>query len=151
MAETSSEDTPGTGYALGLADSSYEWYRRAAIKARSYFRLSETLQLLISATIPVVAVLVPGDARVPAVLGAVLMVLTGLRSVFHWHDDYIRFSIARETVEAERRLYLTRSVPYHDDSTRDQRLASMITMIERQEMDAWTKIASPVSESKSTP
>jgi hypothetical protein len=143
-----SAEESATGYALGLADDSYAWYRGAAIKARRYFRLSEILQLLISTIIPVIAVLFPGDARGPAVLGAVLVVVTGLRSIFHWHDDYIRFSQAREAVEAERRLYITQSKPYDNPDTRDGLLASKITSIERQEMDTWTKIAGRQAESK---
>lgn len=147
VVETSSGE-PAAGYALGLADASYAWYRGAAIRARRYFRLTEILQLVISTSIPVIAVLFPGDARSLAVIGAVLVVLTGLRSVFHWHDDYIRFSQAREAVEAERRLYITQSEPYENPATRDGLLASKITWIERQEMDGWTKIASPQPESK---
>lgn len=132
---------PESAYAIKLADDSYDWYLRAAIKARRYYRLSETLQLVISAAIPVAAVLSPGNATAPAVLGAVLVVLTGLRSVFHWHDDYLRFSSAREAVEAERRRYLTDAEPYRDPHTKDATLITAITRIERQEMDVWIKIA----------
>ncbi|MGI5487968.1 DUF4231 domain-containing protein [Microtetraspora malaysiensis] len=127
-------------YALRVADESYRWYLRAAIKARRYHRLSEVIQLLISAAIPVSAVLIPDNAQTPAVLGAILVVLTGLKSIFHWQDDYLRFSAAREAVEAERRLYLTGGEPYDDTAIKDHLLVKSITRIERQEMGAWAKI-----------
>lgn len=137
-------DTP---YALELASSSYEWYRRAAIKARRYHRLTEVLQLVCSAAIPVSAVLVDRNTAVPAVLGAVVVVITGLRSSFHWHDDYLRFSQAREAVEAQRRLFRTGAYPY-DSDTREEVLAKAVTEIEQNEMGAWLKIAQPQDESR---
>nr|WP_225311227.1 DUF4231 domain-containing protein [Microbispora cellulosiformans] len=160
MAETSSAHGRGNkgmiatpsdesaGYALQVADESHKWYARASIKARRYYRLSEVMQLLISAAIPLAAALIPGNARIPAVLGATLVVSTGLKSIFHWHDDYLRFSAAREAVEAERRLYLTGGEPYEDPATKDHLLAKAVTRIERQEMDVWTKIARKPPQSK---
>lgn len=142
------EGGSSAGYALELADGSYAWYRYAAIKARRYYRATETLQLIVSAAIPVSAVLIRERAEIPAVLGGIIVVITGLRSIFHWHDDYIRFSEAREAVEAERRLYLTHSEPYDDPATRDQKLANSITRIEQKEMGTWIKIARPQNQPK---
>ncbi|MFF0496459.1 DUF4231 domain-containing protein [Nocardia aobensis] len=130
-----------------MANSSYKWYRRAAIKARRYHRLTEVLQLVCSAAIPVSAVLIDGNTTVPALLGAVVVVITGLRSSFHWHDDYLRFSQAREAVEAQRRLFRTGAYPYNSD-TREEVLAKAVTEIEQNEMGAWLKIAKPEDESR---
>ncbi|MGW1957215.1 DUF4231 domain-containing protein [Streptomyces sp. NPDC001920] len=128
---------------MRVANGSYDWYRNAAIKARRYFRLTETLVLLVSASIPVSAVLSAQNAEVPAVLGGIVVVITGLRSVFHWQDDYLRFSEAREAVEAERRLYYTGAEPYADLGSRDRELAANVTRIEQQEMGTWVQLASP--------
>ncbi|WP_199779925.1 DUF4231 domain-containing protein [Streptomyces sp. LaPpAH-108] len=136
-----------SGYALSLADGSYAWYRRAAIKARRFHRAAETLLLLVSAAIPVSAVVSPHDATTPAVLGGAVVVLTGLRALFHWHDDYVRFSQAREAVEAERRLYRTAAEPYADPATRDRLLAAAVTRIEQQEMGTWVQLVGTPRES----
>ncbi|MFE7270419.1 DUF4231 domain-containing protein [Streptomyces sp. NPDC057623] len=133
----------GPGYAMRVANGSYDWYRNAAMRARRCFRLAETLLLLVSASIPVSAVISPGNAAVPAVLGGVVVVITGLRSVFHWQDDHLRFSEAREAVEAERRLYYTGAEPYADPETRDRTLAAHVTRIEQREMGTWAQLASP--------
>ncbi|MFJ6908474.1 DUF4231 domain-containing protein [Streptomyces griseoluteus] len=134
-------------YAMSLADGSYTWYRQAAIKARRLHRVAETLLLLVSAAIPASAVVSPHDATTPAVLGSVVVVLTGLRALFHWHDDYVRFSQAREAVEAERRLYRTSAAPYGDPGTRDRLLAAAVTRIEQQEMGTWVQLVATASES----
>ncbi|WP_406412840.1 DUF4231 domain-containing protein [Streptomyces sp. NBC_01614] len=141
----SGRSSPGTGpgYAMRVANRSYDWYHNAAIRARRNFRLTETLLLLVSASIPVSAVISPGTAVVPAILGGVVVVITGLRSVFHWQDDYLRFSEAREAVEAERRLYYTGAEPYAAPDTRDQMLATNVTRIEQREMGTWIQLASP--------
>ncbi|MFF8537489.1 DUF4231 domain-containing protein [Streptomyces sp. NPDC015532] len=136
-----------SGYAMSLADGSYGWYRMAAIKARRFHRGTETLNLLISSAVPVSAVVEPGDAKIPAVLGGLVVVLTGLRAMFHWHDDYIRFSQAREAVETERRLYRTGAEPYDDPDRRDRILASAVTRIEQQEMGTWVQLAGTRRES----
>src|SRR5262249_50947931 len=82
-----------------------------------------------------------GILLVPAILGAVVVVISGLRAVFHWQDNYLRFSGAREAVEAERRLYFTSAKPYEDPRTRDQLLAAAVSRIEQEEMRGWVKVA----------
>jgi hypothetical protein len=129
------------GYALEVADTSFGWYRSAAIRARRLYRVTEIGVLLVSAAIPVVAAIQPDTAVVPAVLGAVVVVLSGLRGLFHWQDNYLRFSTAREAVEAERRAYRTASGPYADPATRDAELTAAVTRIEQSEMANWTKLA----------
>jgi hypothetical protein len=128
-------------YAMSIANHSYEWYRNRVIVARRAHRISETVLLIVSAAIPTSAVLVPHDATIPAILGAFVVILSGLRSVFHWQDNYLRFSGARESVEAERRLYHTGAPPYDDQATRDQVLAAAVSRIEREEMSGWVKVA----------
>lgn len=128
-------------YAVGIADSSYGWYRRAAITARRYHRVTEVVQLIGSAAIPVSAAIAHSNTAIPAALGALVVVTTGLRAAFHWHDDYLRFSQAREAVEGERRRFLTASPPYDDQRTRDQFLVAAVSEIEQREMGAWLKIS----------
>jgi hypothetical protein len=76
------------------------------------------------------------------VLGSLIVVITGLRSIFNWQENYLRFSGAREAVEGERRLYHTRAKPYDDPASRDQALAAMVSKIEQEEMTGWIKVAS---------
>jgi hypothetical protein len=64
-----------------------------------------------------------------------------MRAVFHWQDNYLRFSGAREAVEAQRRLYYTGAEPYDNVATRDQVLAASISRIEQEEMGGWIKVA----------
>ncbi len=56
----------------------------------------------------------------------VLVVGSGLRSVFHWQDNYFRFSAAREAADA---------------ATREEALLRAVTRIEQGEMTTWAKLA----------
>jgi hypothetical protein len=137
-----SDGYSSASYALSLADESHEWYRTAAIRSRKAYRLSEAALLIVSAGIPVAAAISPHNAIVPAILGGIVVVLSGLQVVFHWHDNYLRFSTAREAIEFERRLYHTGAKPYEDASTRDQNLVASVSRVEREEMARWTRVAS---------
>ncbi|HEX6075437.1 MAG TPA: DUF4231 domain-containing protein [Micromonosporaceae bacterium] len=138
----SSEFPAEPSYALGIADGSYEWYRRAAIRSRRNHRISAVALQVIAAAIPVSAVIAPTYSAIPAILGSTIVVLSGLRSTFSWQENYLRFSGAREAVEAERRLYHTGAAPYDEPQTRDQALAAMVSKIEQEEMAGWVKVAS---------
>jgi hypothetical protein len=129
-------------YALGLANGSYEWYKLAAIRSRRGHRISAIAIQMIAAAIPISAVIASRNSTVPAILGAMIVILSGLRSTFNWQENYLRFSGAREAVETERRLYHTGTAPYDDPQTKDQVLAAMISQIEREEMAGWIKVAS---------
>lgn len=135
------EESKGDSYALTLANNSFEWYRKAAINSRRYYRVAETMLLVVSAAIPATAAIIPGNSVILAILGSVVVVLSGLRAVFHWQDNYLRFSGAREAVEAERRLYFTCAKPYEDPITKDQFLAAAVSRIEQAEMAGWIKVA----------
>ncbi|HEV2783978.1 MAG TPA: DUF4231 domain-containing protein [Actinophytocola sp.] len=128
-------------YALKLANGSYEWYRDRAIRCRRAYRISETTLLVSTTAVPASAVLSPGNSAVTGTLGALVVILHGLRSIFHWQDNFLRFSRAREAIEAERRLYHTHANPYDNPETREQQLAMAVSRIEQEEMSGWIKIA----------
>jgi hypothetical protein len=134
-------DDADVGYAMRLANESYNWYKIAAIRSRRLYKTLEVGVLVISAAIPTSAVLFADNASIPAVLGAVVVVLTGLRSIYHWQENYVRFSQAREAVDGERRGYRTSARPYNDTATRDQELAGAVSRIEQEEMRGWVRIA----------
>lgn len=128
-------------YSLSLANASYDWYKRHAIRSRRSYRLLEVFALVIGTAIPTSAVIFHKNVIIPAVLGAIVVVLSGLRAIFHWQDNYIRYSQAREAVEAERRLYKAHAKPYDDIASRDQTLVAAVSRIEQEEMRGWVKIA----------
>lgn len=142
MATDGQQDTR-PGYALRVADESHEWYRTHAQRSRFYYRATEIAVLLMSAGIPVAVAISPERTAITALLGASVAVASGLEAIFHWRDNYLRYSQAREDVEAERRRYKTTTGAYEDPATRDQALVQQVTSIEHDEMRRWLRISSP--------
>jgi hypothetical protein len=134
-------ETEKATYAQRIADESFDWYRTAAIRARRLYRTSEISTIIISGLVPLSAVVLPANTIVPALLGSAVVMITGLRSVFHWNENYLRFSRAREAVEAERRSYHTNAAPYELSADRDALLVQAISEIEQNEMGQWLKVA----------
>jgi len=137
----STEDGNST-YAIRTADESYAWYRKAAIRARRAYRISEIAIVAISALIPVSAAALPGQNIITAALGSSVVIISGLKALFHWQENYFRFSHSREAVETERRKYRTGTPPYNDQESKATRLVQAVTQIEQAEMGQWLKIAS---------
>ncbi|MET7372617.1 DUF4231 domain-containing protein [Micromonospora arida] len=128
-------------YAMEVADGSYQWYMTAAKRSRCAYRAAELSAVALSAAIPLAAVLAPSLPQIPAVLGSALVVVAGFRAVFRWQENYLRFSQAREAVEAQRRLFRVGAYPYDDPATRAAELLKAVTRIEGDEMTQWTQIA----------
>lgn len=138
-------------YAMSVADSSYHWYRTAAIRSRRTHRLADLSAVVFSAMIPVLAITLPSYPAITGAVGSLLAVIAGSRAIFHWQENYLRFSQAREEVERQRRLYLVRAEPYGDPATRDQELVRAVSRIEHDEMHGWVRVADPGMASESRP
>ena len=135
-------------YAREVAQGSYDWYRSHAIRSRRLYKGSEVAVIVASAAIPVFAAILPATIWIPALLGGAVAATTGLRPVFHWQDNYLRFSEAREAVERERRMYRLGAGAYADPATRDQVLVKAVSTVEQSEMGGWLKVAAKPSGSE---
>jgi hypothetical protein len=126
---------------MEVANASYGWYVIAAKRSRRLHRIAELATVVLSASIPFATVIAPKRPVITAVLGSVLVVVAGVRAMFHWQENYLRFSQTREAVDAERRLYRVGAAPYDDAATRDQELIKAVTRVEQTEMHGWAQTA----------
>ncbi|WP_091409867.1 DUF4231 domain-containing protein [Friedmanniella luteola] len=133
------DDEADSAYAMRVADESYGWYRKAAIRSRRAHRISAVAIQIVAASIPVSVAIAPAKPIITAILGAAIVLLSSLRAIFNWQEDYLRFSSSREAVEQERRRYRLGVEPYADPNTRSGLLAERVSAIERDEMSGWLK------------
>lgn len=126
--------------AARVCDDVIEWYARYAIRARTRYRLLEMALLVVGASISVAALAWPGNGVPAAMLGGVVVVLTGLRQVFHWQENYVRFTSACLTLRHERRRYDVGEPPYHDVALRDRRLMEVVNSVEAKETHGWAEL-----------
>lgn len=130
---------------LQQAEESFQWYVDNSRSSRLRYQVSEVVLLVVASAVPIAVIVSPGNAKVPAVLGATVVALSGLRAVFHWHDNWTRFSMAAMSIKAERRLYLLGAEPYDDPATRDHVLIRNVNGIESKETSGWMTLAAPGS------
>lgn len=140
---------PDRSPALDEARSSFDWYERNAKASRLRYQVSEVVLVCVAASVPIAGILTPDDARLPGVLGAVVVALTGLRAIFHWRDNWMRFSLASNAIKAEVRLYELHADPYSESTSRDAALIRNINSVERSETSGWMSLAGPDSPTKS--
>ncbi|MFT4295034.1 MAG: DUF4231 domain-containing protein [Micropruina sp.] len=125
---------------LAHFDRLTSWYAKAARRARISHYLLEVLLLLVGASVSVAALALPGNGVPAAALGSVVVVLTGLRQLFHWNENYLRFIAAGQALEQERRKYDIGQSPYDDPALRDQRLVEVMNGIQSQETEVWMQL-----------
>ena len=126
--------------AVRECDHLIAWYAKYAAQARERHRVLEVALLVVGASISVFALAWPGNGVPAAVLGGVVVVLTGLRQVFHWQENYVRFTSAWQTLKQERRRYEVGEPPYDDSATRDQELMEVVNTIEAKETQGWAEL-----------
>ncbi len=82
----------------------------------------------------------PGSGVPTAVLGAAVVVLAGLRQIFHWHENYVRFTNACLALKTERRRYEVGDKPNDDELTRDKNLVAALNRVEIEETQGWSEL-----------
>ena len=130
--------TPPDDDPLAILDQQYTWYRGHAVSAGMRFKVLEIALLVVAALIPVSTVVT--DRWVTAVLGAVVVVLTGLRSIFTWQDDWLRFTEAWQQLQFARTRYVHGLAPYDDPATRDATLVQRVQEIQAAETRGWLSL-----------
>jgi hypothetical protein len=138
---TSDRFDPGASTAVREFDLSVNWYVQNARRCRRRHQVLEVTLLIVGASISVVALAVPKSSGLStAILGAIVVVLGGLRQVFRWHENYVRFTHACQSLKAERRRYHVGQDPYGNTATRDKLLLEALNRVEGEETRGWTEL-----------
>lgn len=112
------------------------WYRRAAIRARVLYRLTELLVLLLAAAIPVLAT-ITNTPWVGAMLGGAIAVLSGMRQLFRWHGNWLLFTQGQLKVERALNLYIAGVHPYDGKETATALLVTHVEDIVAEQIREW--------------
>jgi hypothetical protein len=120
----------GEHYVAERCDPQIAYFEKKANKAKRWHQWSVISKAILAAAIPVTDVL-PIDGTLQrvltAVLGASVVVIQSTRTIKRWHEDWLLFRSAEESLRAERVLYLTRTGDYAGE----ERDNLFVTTIER--------------------
>jgi hypothetical protein len=129
-----------TTNALSRLKNSFKYYSEHAGASRRRHQILEVALLAAASSIPVTALTVPGNGVVTAIIGAVVVVLAGLRQIFHWNENFMRFTQACQALQAERWRYELELAPYDDPNSREKILIDAVIRIETDETGSWIEI-----------
>jgi hypothetical protein len=130
-----------------VASRVHDYYKERQNVSRRWSRTSEVILLALTAAVTISGVLNPDDSRIPSILGALAVVVAGLRSTFHWRDDWIRFGLARMSLRWELRRYDNDMPPYADaqgnaldQARKDRILIERLNEIEMRDSSTWASM-----------
>ena len=129
--------------AVAQAHKDLEYYRTNARRAQGFNLGAESLLLAVSASVPAVIAIWPDQHGAAAALGALVVVLTGCRSLFHWKETYVRFSRAFVTLDRELASFTVGALRYSDPATRGRLLVEASNRVALEETSAWAKLNYP--------
>ncbi|WP_326673382.1 DUF4231 domain-containing protein [Streptomyces canus] len=124
------------GGALSTVTDLRDWYARQAGKARLGHRVTELGVIVLGAAVPLTVALGLGST-VAAVCGAGVVVLTGVRGLYQWHENWLDFSDARLSLETELALFAVGASPY-DGPNRAAALVRAAEGVKTAETKQWS-------------
>jgi hypothetical protein len=140
--ETVSEERqPGQdgegGPAWDRLEDQLDWYDRKSMAAQRAYKRVKLSQLIIGATVPVVAGL-HVTAAITAALAAFVVVAEGAQQLYQWQTNWVLYRSTAESLKHEKYLYLARAGPYNTDD-RHRVLAERLEGLVSQEHAKWTE------------
>lgn len=130
--------------AHSAAERSEAWYATQAYRNKIGYWTSETLLLVLGAAVPV-STAVTDSRVVPAVLGGGVVVVTGLRRIYNWQENWARFTGVRALLQTEHARFVHRREPYDaaDEAENEAALALRVRDIEEAETQGWLVLRKP--------
>lgn len=111
------------------------WYSTRSRSAQLAYKSVKLSQLIIGATVPVIAAL-QAPAAITASAAAIVVVAEGAQQLFQWHANWLNYRATAEQLKHEKLMYLTESGPYARAGRRKV-LAQRIESIAAQENTQW--------------
>ena len=125
------EDSPTWQRLIGQI----RWYDQAARKAQRRYRLLKVAEIVVAAAIPATAA-VGGSVGLAGVLGAIVVVLAGLQSLFGFQTNWTTYRATCEALRREKHLFQVGAGQYGGDD-REKRFALTIEGLMSEETTQW--------------
>ena len=125
-----------TGPAWERLEDQLDWYERRSTHNKRWYQWLKVAQLVIAASIPVVAA-AGASATAAGALGAVVVVLEGLQQLFQFQQNWIAYRVTAQALTRERSLCLAGAGPYANVERPVALLAQRVERIVSQESGAW--------------
>lgn len=115
------------------------WYEGRVRKTRRGYQALDVLVVVCSAAIPAAAA-AGASATVAGVLGALVVVVAGMRQIFRWGENWIRASGVVVALQGEVVSWSRGVAPYDDPANADTELAIRAETLVQSETAQWTDL-----------
>ena len=126
------------------------WYERKSTNAQHAYKGLKVVQLVATATVPVVAA-VHATAWVIAALGGVVLILEGIQQLGQYQANWLGYRSTCEALKHEKHLYLARAGPYTDPTSASRALAERVEGLVSQEHAQWASAREECADAQKEP
>jgi hypothetical protein len=112
-----------------------DWYDGKSMSAQHLYKRVKLVQLVVAATVPVVAAF-RFPAGVTAALAALVVIGEGTQQLFQWHTNWLLFRSTAEALKREKYLYLA-SVGAYSGGNKEAVLLERVEDLVSQEHKKW--------------
>jgi hypothetical protein len=123
---------------IARLDDQFTWHDQKSIKAQKAYKQVKLMQLVVGASVPVVAGL-SAPAAVTAALAAVVVVAEGLQQLYQWQNNWVQYRATAEALRHEKNLFQAQAGEYAGPD-RVQRLAEKVENLVTAQTLKWTKL-----------
>lgn len=127
-------------YIQNRLNDQIRWYDKKAQQAQRIYKRLQFAEFVIAAAIPLLTnytVSHPAVAFVVGLLGAAITVIEGTEHLGRYHENWIEYRSACETLKHEKNLYLMDTYPYGTDETKEQLFVHNIEDLLSSEGNKW--------------
>jgi hypothetical protein len=147
LSDTVASPTEQTGYAWERLEDQLGWYDRKSAHHKNWFQRFKVLQIVIAASIPVVAGGGAG-AWITGSLGASIVAIESFQQLFQFQQNWLGYRATAEALKHEKFVYLARAGPYRDAPAPDALLAERVEGLVSQEHAAWSSAQTDAGAAK---
>ena len=103
-------------YLSQRVDDQIDWYSKKSTFNKKRYQFIKSLVIIISASIPVLAIFITGNdgylKMAVGVAGVLIVVLEGMLSHYNYKDLWLKYRTTSELLNREKILYLTSAGPF---------------------------------------
>jgi len=137
-------------YVSERLEGQIKWYDMKSRFNKRWFVGLKSVELVIATSIPFVVGFISREMMwlkfVAGFLGLLVAVVSGIQSVFKFHENWIQYRTTAETLKHEKFLYLTKVRPY-DGKDAFNRLVERVESLISKEHSRWSHYSSKEEES----
>ena len=137
-------------YLENRLDHQIKWYSTKSSDNQKYYKNLRTIEIVCAAIIPFMAGLgsiISCNEYIMGFLGVVIAVCAGVTALNKYQENWITYRTTCETLKHEKYLYLTKSIPYDDESAFHNLVERVESLISK-ENTQWSRVSKGKDEKK---